>query len=124
MARACGRPRRAAPTSNQLVHSLSVIGVWGRNDRVSFHHGDTGHEKKSEKRHFCTCKSLKIKGRIFQISIFSHVHGEHGVSRRSRAATNLLVTGSEPSLTVGLLTDRARRRVGSPPVREGSKILP
>src|SRR6266498_2906787 len=78
MARACGRPRRAAPTSNQLVHSLSVMGVWGRNDRVSFHHGDTGHEKKSEKRHFCTCKSLKIKGRIFQISIFSHVHGGHG----------------------------------------------
>src|SRR5437867_2940381 len=51
------------------------------------HHGDTGLEKKSEKCQFRACKLLKTKGCIFQISIFSLVHGEHGDPRSSQAAT-------------------------------------
>src|SRR6266508_4820221 len=55
-----------------------------------FHRRDAGREKKLEKRQFRACKLLKTKGRIFRISIISHVRGV-------RREVNLMVSFSAPS---------------------------
>src|SRR2546426_6414796 len=52
-----------------------------RNQQISTE--GTGREKSLGSREFCTCKLLKTKGRIFQISIIAHVHGGHGDAQGS-----------------------------------------